>query len=307
MATSAALGRRELLSAAAAAMLALAQRQAQAAQVAPVPAPPPVGDCFECIGEVNNTLNACPLAADSCISTFNDDAHFAAPWQYDGERDAAIAQLVSIASGGDYSAGLIDSFAGISKGDAAAYIAKGVLAVATGEAEGLPAAFYSCCLVISMHFPCSGRGAGGQLPEQPKRQLKSGKPFDGKVLERHTTSDGAEYLWIVLGTAGGAAAEVEDPSLVIDAEFLFLPNDDIVNGIMLDKNVARRHLEALREALRWEVAPVITDFDPAFNIEAPTLIDKLLDPFDRRNGGRAVVEHPWLCVLMRCPACLVTL
>lgn len=262
-------------------MLALAQRQAQAAQVAPVPAPPPVGDCFECIGEVNNTLNACPLAADSCISTFNDDAHFAAPWQYDGERDAAIAQLVSIASGGDYSAGLIDSFAGISKGDAAAYIAKGVLAVATG----------------------------GQLPEQPKRQLKSGKPFDGKVLERHTTSDGAEYLWIVLGTAGGAAAEVEDPSLVIDAEFLFLPNDDIVNvraasrvapvgglgsggelalslteGIMLDKNVARRHLEALREALRWEVAPVITDFDPAFNIEAPTLIDKLLDPFDRRNG-----------------------
>ena len=34
--------------------------------------------------------------------------------------------------------------------------------------------------------------------------------------------EGAEYVRLVFGTAGGAATEVDDPSNVIDAEFLFL-------------------------------------------------------------------------------------
>lgn len=42
------------------------------------------------------------------------------------------------------------------------------------------------------------------------------------VVERRTTAGGAEYIRVVLGTKGGAAAEVEDASAVIDAEFLFL-------------------------------------------------------------------------------------
>ena len=47
-------------------------------------------------------------------------------------REAAIEQLVAVACGGAYEGGLIDSFGGIRQTDAAAYIAKGVLAVATG-------------------------------------------------------------------------------------------------------------------------------------------------------------------------------
>lgn len=42
------------------------------------------------------------------------------------------------------------------------------------------------------------------------------------VAERHTTPEGSEYVRVVLGAAGGAASEVDDPSAVIDAEFLFL-------------------------------------------------------------------------------------
>jgi hypothetical protein len=30
--------------------------------------PPPVGDCPECIGDVNGTLNACQLNSSSCVS-----------------------------------------------------------------------------------------------------------------------------------------------------------------------------------------------------------------------------------------------
>ena len=45
------------------------------------------------------------------------------------------------------------------------------------------------------------------------------------------------------------------------------------------RNVARRELERLRTALNWELAPVIADFSPAFNAEAPTIFDKV------RRGG----------------------
>jgi hypothetical protein len=64
------------------------------------------------------------------------------------------------------------------------------------------------------------------MPERPQRQRKGAAdfvPFDGQVVERRTTPGGAEYVRITLGTAGGSAGEVADPSTVIDAEFLFLP------------------------------------------------------------------------------------
>ena len=87
--------------------------------------------------QVNETLNACPLDAASCVSTLNDDeAHFSAPWEFDGSRDAAVAALIAVVTGGQYEAGLIDSFGGIKQTDAAAYIAKGVFAVATGGRAG---------------------------------------------------------------------------------------------------------------------------------------------------------------------------
>lgn len=269
-----------MLSAAAATVLLAAAQQAGAA---PVPPSPKVGDCLECVGEVNETLNNCKLDSKSCVSTTSDDSvHFEAPWQFDGDRNAAIAQLLAVATGGAYDPGLINTFGAISQTDAAAYIAKGVLAVATG----------------------------GDMPEQPKRQRKQKNdyvPFDGAVVERRTTPAGAEYVRVVLGTAGGAAADVADPSSVIDAEFLFLADDTIVNvraasraepegglrsggrlalsftdGLVVDKNVARRRLEALRTALRWEVVPVVTDFNTMFNAEAPVFVEKLFDPFSQR-------------------------
>lgn len=205
-------------------------------------------------GQVNETLNACPLDAPSCISTLNDDElHFAAPWQagcgawravpcrlpsrsvlrpaglashvasaapaalhrcwaedhcssverdqalqpatlptrscrrhlpalpvpsaltaclgfpssrttvdaavparppallprrtpqFEVDRAAAIEQLLAVACGGEYEPGLIDTFGGISQVDAAAYIAKGVLAVATGGGKGWARASWPCC------------------------------------------------------------------------------------------------------------------------------------------------------------------
>lgn len=70
-----------------------------------------------------------------------------------------------------------------------------------------------------------GVGAAGQpLPEKPQRSRESGVVrFDGVVRERHTTANGSTYVYIVLGTSGGAADEVEDPASVVDAEFIFPP------------------------------------------------------------------------------------
>jgi uncharacterized protein (DUF1499 family) len=56
-----------------------------------------VGNCTDCVGEVDGTLNTCELSSDSCISTQNDDArHFVAPWMYDGPREEAVELLVQV-------------------------------------------------------------------------------------------------------------------------------------------------------------------------------------------------------------------
>lgn len=68
--------------------------------------------------------------------------------------------------------------------------------------------------------------AGDDLPPQPRRQ-KSAEvvPFDGVLVDRSVTKAGCDYVRIVFGTAGGTATEVEDPSEVIDAEFIFFPGE----------------------------------------------------------------------------------
>lgn len=38
-------------------------------------------------------------------------------------------------------------------------------------------------------------------------------------------------------------------------------------------------MEALRKALRWEVVPVMADFDPKFNDEVPLWFEQLYAPF----------------------------
>ena len=65
-----------------------------------LPPEPKVGDCPECIGEVNGGLNACEFQSLSCVSTQNDDEdHFLPPWIYDGSTSKALQRLVDIATG----------------------------------------------------------------------------------------------------------------------------------------------------------------------------------------------------------------
>lgn len=162
--------------------------------------PPPAKTCDgpDCLGEVNETLNACSLNTSSCVSTLNDDeGHFMAPWEFEMEREAAIERLVSVSTGGTYAAQMIEAPFGVSQTDAAAFIAKGVLAVVQNK----------------------------EMPEKPKRRLKKENvPFNGRVEEQRTTAGGSEYVRITFypqDTPDG----VIDPEEVIDAEFLFLKGD----------------------------------------------------------------------------------
>ncbi|KAK9809270.1 hypothetical protein WJX72_012458 [[Myrmecia] bisecta] len=261
----------------AAAVLALAAQQPALAVEA---AGPQVGSCTDCIGEVEGTLNACALNAQSCISTQNDDElHFVAPWQYDEDREKAISHLIDVATGGSYDPGASQDPFGISPTDAAAYILGGVGAVVTGR----------------------------DLPEQPKRRRASqadSKAFDGKLLDRHTTADGTEYIRIAFSAGQDGK---ERAGGLIDAEFLFPVGDNIVDlrassrqvnrdlaenvsngfslsfssGVSFDSNTARRRLERLRKALRWEAAAVITDFDPKFNNSQLLWFEKLYKPLEK--------------------------
>lgn len=61
------------------------------------------------------------------------------------------------------------------------------------------------------------------MPGQPQRATAgAAQPFDGVLSERHTSSEGAEYVRLTFGMGDdGGEGEVPDPSSVVDAEFLF--------------------------------------------------------------------------------------
>ena len=66
---------------------------------------PLVGDCVDCVGVVGDAgleiLNSCPEETEACVSSQNDDeAHFATPWAYPGDRPTAMRRLVAVATGG---------------------------------------------------------------------------------------------------------------------------------------------------------------------------------------------------------------
>jgi hypothetical protein len=42
-------------------------------------------------------------------------------------------------------------------------------------------------------------------------------------------------------------------------------------------------LERLRKALRWQIVPVISSFDPRFNNNKPLFFEKLYQPFVNRQ------------------------
>jgi hypothetical protein len=43
-------------------------------------------------------------------------------------------------------------------------------------------------------------------------------------------------------------------------------------------------METLRRALGWSPATILTDWDPQFNAEVPTIIEKIFNPFAERNA-----------------------
>ena len=82
-----------------------------------------------------------------------------------------------------------------------------------------------------------------------------------------------------------------DGATVYDAEFFFLPADEVValrcaarddavlgeprvsftveRGLRLESNGSAVLLEDLRRALGWEEAPVLTEWDPRVNVDEP--------------------------------------
>lgn len=234
-------------------------------------------------GSGNETLNTCSMNKPSCVSTMNDDpAHFVAPWEFESSIEDAVAKLCRVVEGGEYDAPVT----GISNLDAAGYIAKSTVAV------------------FSDPFPKER----GVLPERPKVKRAAQSSivrFKGTVLERSQTPGNSTYVKIRLEGEG----EGSDPVETLDAEFLFLAGDSIVNvravsvvqpevdgtksgafglsmtqGLVMDKNVARRRMETLRRALGWSPATILTDWDPQFNAEVPTIIEKIFNPFAERNA-----------------------
>jgi hypothetical protein len=262
--------RRALLRATAAATLL----HAASALAAELP-PPAVGDCADCIGPVNGALAACPLSSASCVSTYSDDeAHFSAPWVLPEPRDAALAELVRVACGGEYEAGFTAQPFGRERTEVASFILASTAA-----------------FVARAPMP----------PRPPLARARAGekRAFSGRL---DATSPG--YLRIVFGDSEG----VSENTPVYDAEFSFPEGDELcavrfasrspagagearglalslTDGFVLQQNGARLLAEDLRKALRWELAPVITGFDPRFNNSAELWVEK---PFNAlRAAGRA--------------------
>eukprot|EP00198_Chlamydomonas_reinhardtii_P014349 XP_001703686.1 predicted protein [Chlamydomonas reinhardtii] len=253
----------------------------------------------------------------------SDDAeHFVAPWEYElpGGREAAVDALVAVATGGAYEPVGLSSQPYVTNGysrlDAAAYMVKSAASAVTG----------------------------GPAPErpQPLRDPRGFVPFDGVLVDRHTTADGGIYVRIVFGSqqpgqgqgaaAGGSASSVpaEAGGQLLDAEFLFPQGASIGlegvsgsgmmaaaaaggaggeaesdsaagssgsgsggrlvlsfdSGLTWDTNTARRQLESLRKALRWQVVPVVAEFDPKFNNDKPLWFERLYTPF--RGVGASI-------------------
>ena len=58
----------------------------------------------------------------------------------------------------------------------------------------------------------------------------------------------------------------------------------MTQGFVIDKNIARRRMDSLQRALGWQPATVLTDFNPQFNAEVPTVIERVFNPLSGRNA-----------------------
>ncbi|CAK0783266.1 hypothetical protein CVIRNUC_006465 [Coccomyxa viridis] len=239
-------------------------------------------DSLYTLGEINGVLNACPLSSLSCASTQNDDQdHFIPPWQYDGDLQSARDRLLKIATGEVAVTGLLEGapgLPGVSRTDAAGFILEGVRNTLRGE----------------------------PLPQRPTRQQGSKSfRFDAVLADQHTAEDGSQYMHFTFNRGRESGA-------VIDAEFLLLTGDNIVDihatsrgrpglqdaridlslseGLIYERNTAKRLMEEIRKALRWENAPVLTDFDPRFNQKRLMFFERFYQPF--LGKSQRIQEEP---------------
>ncbi|KXZ47949.1 hypothetical protein GPECTOR_31g311 [Gonium pectorale] len=233
-------------------------------------------------------------------------------------REAAVERLLDVATGGYYEPGLsTDPYVtnGYSRFDAAAYLLQRALNSATGappparpqpqlDSRGFRAFDGQ---VVDRHTTADGSiylrirfgGGGGGVVGA----AGPGSPEGGGG-----------------GSGGGGGGLTEQPRLVgagsapLDAEFLFPAGDSIVTlrcaeapsasggspseaaasgrlalsferGLEWETNDARRRMELLRKALRWDVVPVISEFDPKFNNDKPLWFERLYEPFRTTNTG----------------------
>lgn len=241
-----------------------------------------MGDCTDCIGALDGALNACPLRSASCVSAYSDDeAHFAGPWIVPEPREAALAELIRVATGGEYEAGYTAQPFGRERSEVAAFILATTAAFVARQP--LPA-----------KPPLVRAGAGEK------------RVFDGRV-----DAQSAGYLRLVFGEKAALASDGATP--VYDAEFVFPPGDELCNmrvasraldgagerqqlalsytrGLAFSQNGARLLAEDLRQALRWELAAVITGFDAKYNDNQELFFEK---PFNAlRDAGRAAKGAP---------------
>ena len=101
------------------------------------------------------------------VPLFAHRRHFAAPWQYDGDRGDAIRQLTAVATGGAFTGG--DARESISRLDAAGYILGGVAAVVQGVRRTKGAFCHG------LH-PCRTRGVAWSL----LLRLEAAGSFEGQ-------------------------------------------------------------------------------------------------------------------------------
>ncbi|XRB12752.1 hypothetical protein RI054_05g25880 [Pseudoscourfieldia marina] len=220
------------------------------------PPPPPIGDCTDCVGIIEGTLNTCTLNTASCVSTQSDDEeHFVAPYEWSGNsRELAMRRLVEEAPTIALPSRRSRPPLNVRRTDALQFIVGAVRAFVTG----------------------------GNLPQKPMRSVvdddTSAGAFHGHV---EAFDEEAGYVRISFQPDYGRG------DIVYDGEFSFLPADTVValrcaarndaplddarvsltveSGLALQRNGARILLDDLRVALGWDVAPVITTWDKRYN------------------------------------------
>ena len=207
--------------------------------------PPPVGDCPECVGVLNDLLNSCPAESEACVSSQNDDeSHFAAPWAYSGARADAMRRVVEVVT--DPSGRGVDPKAYRTNGKDSS---RDKLRVNTSVAAYDESSGY-VYLQIAFAERDDTVSAEGE---------KTTATFDLELL-----------LWDDDEVVNVRCAARDRPKTGVWSL-------SYVDGVRFSRNAARDVAESVRVALGWEILPVISGFDPRFNNSKRLWFEKALD------------------------------